>query len=49
MSDAEIGFYAFIIVATVGSYLVGHRKGVSNTVEFLEGEGIIEFEEGEKL
>jgi hypothetical protein len=47
MSDAEIMMYVFITVAAVGSYWFGHKKGVSNTVEFLEEEGILEFEKEE--
>jgi hypothetical protein len=39
--------YTFITVAAVGSYWFGHKKGVSNTVEFLEQEGILEFEKEE--
>lgn len=48
MSDAEIGMYLFVTIAAVGSYWVGHKKGVSNTVEFLEQEGILEYEEEEQ-
>ncbi|MBT5236486.1 MAG: hypothetical protein HOM18_14440 [Candidatus Marinimicrobia bacterium] len=44
MSDLEVMMYTFIVIAAVGSYWVGHKKGVSNTVEFLEREGILEFE-----
>jgi hypothetical protein len=48
MSDLEIMMYTFITIAAVGSYWFGHKKGVSNTVEFLEQEGILEFEAEEK-
>lgn len=48
MSDLEVMMYTFITVAAVGSYYYGHKKGISNTVEFLEQEGLIEFEK-EKL
>jgi hypothetical protein len=47
MSDLDIMMYTFITVAAVGSYWFGHKKGVSNTVEFLEQEGILEFEKEE--
>jgi hypothetical protein len=47
MSDLDIIMYTFITVTAVGSYWFGHKKGVSNTVEFLEQEGILEFEEEE--
>jgi hypothetical protein len=40
--------YTFIAVTAVGSYWFGHKKGVSNTVEFLEQEGILEFEAEDK-
>jgi hypothetical protein len=40
--------YTFITIAAVGSYWFGHKKGVSNTVEFLEQEGILEFEAEDK-
>jgi hypothetical protein len=48
MSDLEIMMYTFITIAAVGSYWFGHKKGVSNTVEFLEQEGILEFEAEDK-
>jgi hypothetical protein len=48
MSDLEIMMYTFITIAAVGSYWFGHKKGVSNTVEFLEQEGVLEFEAEEK-
>jgi len=47
MSDLEILTYGFITVTAIGSYWFGHKKGVSNTVEFLEQEGILEFEKEE--
>jgi hypothetical protein len=47
MSDAELMTYTFIAITAVGSYYYGHKKGVSNTVEFLEQEGILEFEKEE--
>ena len=48
MSDLEIMMYVFISMAAVGSYWAGHKKGVSNTVDFLEKEGILEYEAEEK-
>jgi len=48
MSDLDIMMYTFITVTAVGSYWFGHKKGVSNTVEFLEQEGILEFETEDK-
>ena len=45
MSDLEIIFYTFIVVASVGSYYYGHKHGISNTVTYLENEGLIEYEE----
>jgi hypothetical protein len=47
MGDLEIMMYTFITISAVGSYWFGHKKGVSNTVEFLEQEGILEFEKEE--
>jgi hypothetical protein len=47
MTDLEILGYIFIIITAIGSYWFGHKKGVSNTVEFLEQEGILEFEKEE--
>jgi hypothetical protein len=49
MSDLELMTYTFVAITAVGSYFLGHRKGVSNTVEFLEEKGIIEFAEEETL
>jgi hypothetical protein len=48
MSDLDIMMYTFVAVTAVGSYWFGHKKGVSNTVEFLEQEGILEFEVEDK-
>jgi hypothetical protein len=48
MSDLDIMMYTFITVTAIGSYWFGHKKGVSNTVEFLEQEGILEFEAEDK-
>jgi len=45
MSDYEILNLLFIIFATGISYFLGHKKGISNTVDFLEDQGILEFEE----
>lgn len=47
MSDLDIMMYTFITVTAIGSYWFGHKKGVSNTVEYLEHEGLIEFEKEE--
>jgi hypothetical protein len=47
MSDLELMTYTFVAITAIGSYWVGHKKGVSNTVEFLEKEGILEFEKEE--
>jgi len=47
MSDQEIMMYIFIAISAVGSYYYGHKQGISNTVEFLENEGILEFEKEE--
>jgi hypothetical protein len=44
MSDLELMTYTFVAVTAIGSYWFGHKKGVCNTVEFLEQEGILEFE-----
>jgi hypothetical protein len=48
MSDFEATMYTFIGLVAVGSYWAGHKKGVSNTVEYLEEQGVIEFEAGEE-
>ncbi len=48
MSDLEVMMYLFITIAAVGSYYYENKKGVSNTVDFLEQEGILEYEIEEK-
>lgn len=45
MSDIEITIAIFTTIAAVSSYWAGHRKGVTNTILFLEKEGIIDLEE----
>ncbi len=45
MIDIQIITIIGIAIVSGISYYYGHRKGVSNTVDFLEEEGILEFEE----
>jgi hypothetical protein len=47
MSDLELFTLTFVAITAVGSYWFGHKNGVSNTVEYLEQEGLIEFEKEE--
>lgn len=45
MSDVQIITIIGIAIISGISYYYGHKKGISNTVDFLENEGILEFEE----
>jgi len=45
MSESEVAVLVFVAVATSISYFIGHKKGVSNTVDFLENQGYLEFEQ----
>ena len=45
MSDIQlISLIAIAFVSGI-SYYAGHHKGISNTVDYLEAEGVLEFEE----
>ena len=43
MSEQDIFFTILVSIVAGASYFIGHKKGISNTVDFLEGEGILEF------
>ena len=45
MSDYDILMVIMVGLSAGISYFVGHKKGISNTVDFLEDQGILEFEE----
>jgi len=45
MSDIQIITIIGIALVSGISYFLGHKKGISNTVDFLENQGILEFEE----
>jgi hypothetical protein len=48
MTDIEILAYGFLIVATASSFYLGRKQGIRDTVNFLETEGMLEFEDEEK-
>lgn len=45
MSDIQILTLLGIAFISAISYSLGHRKGINNTVDFLENKGILIFEE----
>jgi hypothetical protein len=45
MSDYEIAIVIFVAISSSVSYFLGHKKGITNTVEYLEEQGLLEFEE----
>lgn len=45
MSDIQFLVIIGITLVSGISYYLGHKKGISNTVDFFENEGILEFEE----
>jgi hypothetical protein len=45
MSEYEIAMVIFVAISSSVSYFLGHRKGVTNTVDYLEDQGLLEFEE----
>ena len=48
MSDFEILVGIFLIIATAGSYWIGRKQGITDTVDLLEANGILEFDDTPK-
>ena len=48
MSEFEILMYGFLILATAGSYWIGRKQGFTDTVDLLEANGILEFDDTPK-
>ena len=48
MSDFEIMMYGFLIIATAGSYWIGRKQGITDTVDLLEATGVLEFDDTPK-
>ena len=43
MTDIEILVYCFLVLATAGSYYLGHKRGIKDAVNIMEELGIIDF------
>jgi len=48
MSDYELLVGIFLIIATAGSYWIGSKHGITDTVDLLEANGILEFDDTPK-
>ena len=48
MSDFEILMYGFLILATAGSYWIGRKQVIKDTVDLLDANGILEFDDTPK-
>ena len=48
LSDTQILVGIFLIIATAGSYWIGRKQGITDTVDLLEANGILEFDDTPK-
>ena len=48
MSDYELLVGIFLIIAIAGSYWIGRKQGITDTVDLLEANGILEFDDTPK-
>ena len=45
MTDLTIMYLAFLIFATATSYWLGRKSGINHALDFLEFEGVLEWED----
>ena len=48
LSDTQILVGIFLIIATASSYWIGRKQGITDTVDLLEANGILEFDDTPK-
>jgi hypothetical protein len=45
MTDLTIMYFAFLVFATAASYFLGRKAGIEHALDFLEFEGVLEWED----
>lgn len=45
MNENDISYAIFLIMMVVGSYLFGKQTGIRGTIDYLEEQGLISFDE----
>ena len=48
MNENDISYLIFLIICVVAGYSYGKQVGIQSTVDYLEREGILEFDDSEK-
>ena len=48
MNENDISYLIFLILACCGSYIAGKQTGIRGTIDYLEEEGILTFDDSEK-
>jgi hypothetical protein len=48
MINNEISEIIFLIMCIVCAYTIGKQLGIRNTIDYLESEGLLEFDDTEK-
>lgn len=45
MNENDISYAIFLIMMVVGSYFLGKQTGIRGTIDYLEEQGLISFDE----
>lgn len=48
MNENDISYLIFLAFTAVGAYLFGKQVGIQGTIDYLEEEGILTFDDSEK-
>ena len=48
MINNDISYTIFLIMCVGAAYTLGKQLGIRNTIDYLESEGILEFDDSEK-
>ena len=48
MINNDISYTIFLIMCVVVAYTIGKQLGIRNTIDYLESEGLLEFDDSEK-
>ena len=48
MNENDISYLVFLVWGVVGAYLIGKQVGIQGTIDYLEEEGILTFDDSEK-
>lgn len=48
MINNDISYAIFLIMCIYAAYTIGKRLGIQNTIDYLESEGLLEFDDTEK-